>query len=305
MRCLFAVVIWQSLPLDLDRFPGTDVPLPGILKTYPDLDFETQPIPNGLGRWFDFTFFAHPNAPAVLAWIAIPCLLLYASGCGLPAVLPILTFLSIGSRTLANSQGAIHHGFQMTSLALLAQTLVVLWPLAYRVLKKKSLTLRGNRHLRDYLVYHTMIVIAAAYVIAALTKLDASDGKWIQNSHYIGIQLIKTDRQNYYGRLEADKYGGDVKFAGDMLEHPNIARAVMGAGLFLELFAFLALYSRFFALAIGVSLVTLHQLVWKYMGLTFPLNMEMDIIFLMNLPFWVWWVGRRFRKPETPATQPA
>ena len=71
------------------------------------------------------------------------------------------------------------------------------------------------------------------------------------------------------------------------------ARAVFAPGLLLELFAFLALLSRRWALAIGLGLVTLHASIEYMMSLHFPLFQYSVAIWMINLPFWLVTWGRR------------
>ena len=157
MRILFAYVLYQCMPLGPPFstsglslaeavIPGEIVselvttkegdeilrpPLPPISKLLPGAEakipYDVQKQPDGIAKFMDLTFFNKDGFVKALPWIVFPCLILYCAGIGLPVAMPILTFILLGSRTLYNSQGYIHHGFQMVSLVLLAQTVVVVW----------------------------------------------------------------------------------------------------------------------------------------------------------------------------------
>lgn len=289
MRILFALVILQTLPLQTLDFDYSPFQSGSILAPARPVLYDSQPIPNGLGRWIDFSFMADPNLQTALWILSLCCLVSYILGRGLLFSLPILTFITIAARTLENSQGFVNHKYTIVAQILLVQSVVVIWFAARRHFagERGDRSTPGDRSLHDYLIRYTQMVIVAVYVISGCTKLIASDGEWIAKSPYIGLYLVKTDRQNYYNKLDAENFGGDVPVAAKMLEHPNISRVFMGAGLLLELFAFVALCNRFTALGIGVALVVFHQAVLHFMALTFPLNEKVIWIFLINVPFWI------------------
>ena len=321
MRILFAFVIYQTMPMGKPFSKLTQniippirsainskgknemfrPPLLPVVELLPNsaerMTFDKQPSPNGIARFVDLTFFSNDRFIRMLPWIVIPAIILYASGIGLPIVLPILTFISIGSRTLSNSQGAINHGFQIVSTILLVQTCVILFGWIYRLVKKKHFVDPRQRTIRDYFVYSSILLCVSFYMIAGYIKLIKSDGEWIKNSPYIGIQLVKTDRQNYYTNMDAEHYGHDkVTWASDMLEHPNLTRLLMACGLCLELFAFVALFGRGWCAIIGLMLIGFHQLNDMIMGLMFYHNEKIVWIFLINLPFWIVMLNRKIRK---------
>lgn len=335
IRVLFAVVVYQTMPLGAPFSSGAmwlaDQASPGKLQAIvsdPALDnrlrppllpisqmlpnseaalsYQDQNKPNGIAHIIDLTFFSDPGFIKMLPWIVIPCLLCYAAGFGLPVVLPVLVFISIGSRTLYNSQGYIHHGYQMLSLILVAQMGVVWWH-TFRGDWRAAFGLRRaepvrGRTLWDWLVRYSQWMIVICYVVAGVIKPIRSDGEWFKNSHYIGIQVVKTHRQNYYSALEEKWNIPEPEVAKFMLkDHPNLVRIFLSCGVLLEIFAFLALYNRFLALLIGFSLVIFHYFNDLMMGLYFYGNEKLDWIFLINVPFWIWWLF--FRKPKVRQEQ--
>jgi hypothetical protein len=332
MRVLFAVVIFQTLPLGhpwsswTQTFvedhvaPGTLTavlaeeerdemlrpPLLPISQMLPNsqgkLNFDKQDKANGIAHLVDLTFFSDEKFVKTLPWIVLPCLLLYAVGVGLPVVLPILTLLQIGARTLFNSQGSIHHGYQMVSLVMLVQTGIVLWHCWgnwKEAMGIKRPKLVNGRNFWDSFVRYSQYMVIGCYVIAGVIKPINSDGEWFKNSHMIGIQLVKTDRQNYYSELDS-KYGNDpVPYAEAMLKHPNWTRIFLAMGVLLEIFAFLALYNRLASLVFGLMFILFHYFNEFLMNLVFPNNEKLVWIFLINLPFWIW-AALTYRKRIPP-----
>ena len=285
-----------SNELNLRLLPPLSAMLPSSQGKIP---FDTQDKADGIANFVDLTFFNDDDFVEKLPWIVIPCLILYACGFGLPVVLPILCFVLLGSRTLYNSQGYIHHGFQMVSLVLLAQTVVALWavvknPKQAMGLARATGMTKNGRTWWDVMVRYTQLMIIASYMIPGVIKQFKSGGEWFLNSHFIGVQVVKTHRQNFYNDLDPawaeEKLPATAKF---MLEHKNWTRLLLGCGVALQLVAFLALYNRFTQLIFGLTFVAFHLINDAMFGLFFYNVEKMDWIFLVNLPFWIWWCWKK------------
>jgi hypothetical protein len=131
-------------------------------------------------------------------------------------------------------------------------------------------------------------VIAAAYVIAGVIKLMRTKGLWIIESPNLSVQLMKTNAQNYYDKLQTDAvFEQRAALAQYMIDNPNLTRLFLGGGLFIELFAFLLLLNRRWALVMGFFILSLHWGIEMTMGLNFKYQMAVVAIFLVNVPFWV------------------
>ena len=133
MRILFACVIYLTLPA-VDQI------------------YDSQDVPNGIAKFMDLTFLAQPGVYSGLRVAMIVALLFYASGVLLPVALPFLLISHVMVRTLFNSQGWVHHGYQMVSLVILAQTIVVLF-FAFRQWR-----FTGGRTRDSYMLYYSQIL---------------------------------------------------------------------------------------------------------------------------------------------------
>ncbi len=285
MRVLFALVVYKTLP--------------NAGQIY-----DTQTSPNGIAHFVDLTFLAADGVYPALKIAMAAALAIYASGFLLPLVLPFILIAHVMIRTLFNSQGWIHHGVQMVSLVLLAQTLVVLTFLVYRLLKKRPFPLTGGRSMGSYFLFYSQMAIISIYVVSVVSKVDRSDGQWFAKSHYIGLHVVKAERDRYYGKLH-DPPPGDVPAARIMLANPNLTRLFLGAGVLLELLAFLALYGRGAALAFSLSMIVFHRSIAALMSIYFHFNEMLLVIFLVNAPYWIVLIFRKSRAappPPAPAT---
>jgi hypothetical protein len=268
MRCLFAIVVWKSLPRAGDQI------------------YSSQDAPNGIAHWIDLTFLSNPGVYPGLQFAIGIALVIYVSGFLLPIVLPFLLVGHVLVRTLFNSQGWIHHGVQMVSLVLLAQTVIVLSFAGYRLIKGRRAELRPGLKPASYLRFYSQMAVVSLYVVSVFSKVDRSDWQWFAKSHYVGLHVVKAERDRYHAALEAPE-PGDVPSARLMLAHPNLTRLLLGAGVALEFLAFLALRGRLWALAVGLGLIGFHRCIAALMSIHFHFNEMLLVIFLINAPYWI------------------
>ena len=219
MRLCFAGVVWWSLPL-----------------MHSMVDLESQPYPTGIANLIDLTFFSNPQVYWTCYYIFCGAVIVYAAGFFLPVIIPVIACIHIGMLTLYNSQGATHHAYQLVSLILLAQWAVYWTPWVRCLVKRSPLELPDGRKWRDYAVWYSLQVIAAAYMIAGVIKLMRTKGTWIIDSPNIAVQIMKTNAQNYYDKLETDAvFEQREALAQFMIENPNATRLFLGGGLLIEL----------------------------------------------------------------------
>ncbi len=265
MRLLFAFVVWINLPV-FEKFPA-------------------QPVPNGLAHWIDFTWAGDPELMGVLRLILIPVLALYVWGRLSWLTLPYLFVLSLGVGTLKNSQGAISHVYQVVTFVLMAQCGWALYLGVRRLIGKPHHYHRGWTSL-GMEVFVSQSALAAIYLTTALTKLIRSEGAWIWDLRKIGVDLEKTWSQDYYNNLSHDAPRWAEAIRNLVTEHPMFAVILFGPGLLAEFLAFLGLYGRRLALALGVLLIILHLGAIYVMRLTFEQNIACLLIFFVNVPYW-------------------
>lgn len=242
--------------------------------------FTTQKFPNGLAHFIDFTWLADPPPSLFVQGAVIAFLALYVIGI-LPALglLP-LAFFSVSIGTLLNSQGAINHSWQLVTMMGLAQLIVYTWP---RGKWEWSLLLKPDLERHRQAAWAALIVIAASYVVCGVVKLENSDGMWLHRAPWLAVQLYKTHYSAFYDTLQMPpEWLQNVTEI--LVQNPNLARLVFGAGLFIELAGFVILINRRWAFIGGLAIIALHLSISKIMSLNFEAHMLAVLIYCVNLP---------------------
>ena len=253
----------------------------------------TQAHPNGIANFFDLTWIArHPPGPG-LKGLTIAGLALYVLGF-LPALglLPAMFFaMCIG--TLIITQGEMQHSWQMVTMMGLAQLAVYAW--------HGRAAIRPSLQLQRVAVYAGTLIIAAGYLVCGLVKVIASNGLWIWECPMLAVQVMKTNWANYYDTLVATS-PTLTEFAQFLVDHPWFTRAFFGAGLLLELFAFVILINRRWAFWFGLGLISLHVGISHVMNLHFIQHI-FAVTFFLIIPNAIAAFSRD--KSASPATLPA
>lgn len=278
MRLLFAPVIWLATFPTL-RFWVVDLPN--------TIDREE---PNGLGMLVPLEWLGQP-VPTALCALAIAILLIfYVLGKGLPWVTTGLAVLHAAAGSLLYSPRGHHHSAQLVGMVLMGQSA---WFLYHAWRKRSRKAGDSPRESATGAVFWSQQMIAAAYVVSAISKWVNSGGgwipgwQWVQQTPNIVVQFEKNHLQSFYDSLQTPPETlnrGVMEWFGD---HPWAAMLCIAPGFYLELFAFLGLFNRVAAALMGVALILLHVFIALLMHLEFRYFMATDLIFLVNLPYWI------------------
>ena len=134
------------------------------------------------------------------------------------------------------------------------------------------------------LVHAAKVALVSCYVTSAITKLERSEGEWLQRTPNLAVAIAKTNTKSYLNIQEpADHLAKAVPQF--IIDHPNVTRVFFGLGFALELFSFLALLGRWPAVLIGVSLILMHDMIARVMDLHFAIFERLALIFLVNVPW--------------------
>lgn len=257
------------------------------------LPVDKQEMPNGLAYMVDLTFLGGADAMAWFRPLIVAAAVLYVTHWLNPVGVTVLALTHVAYNTLHNSQGFTFHGNNMIGLILITQAAAELFWWGWKLVKKSSFPFAQGLSAGSYQLYFAQCAVAAVYVTSAITKLSKSDGLWLFKSHYLAKGVVKTHRQIYFDNPSKGVYEPVVGIAQWLAEHHIITRVLFGAGFFLELFAFAALWNRAWALFMGLGFIGFHFGVELIMKLDFRVNQLMCLIFLVNVPFWIAWAARR------------
>lgn len=306
MRLIVVYVLWEWCPST--TFAG----------------YAEQPLPTGLARFFDLTWMAEVSKVQAVLWCVRVSIVVYALA-GVwqwclrrrsaedrpldwlsPLSLLVAVFCQILVQTNRNSIGATHHGYLAMS-----QTVLVVALCHLGVLIKG---LRGQRRPKDerlsweaWISYMAIVVLAAAYVIAGVTKLHKEGLTWIRDAPQVATHMARTQEETYYDHLDPAAKGQLEPFIQWVARHPHLTRVGLGGALVLEALAFLALAGRRWALVLGICIEAMHFAIGVSMKLFFPLNQWLVFAFWINAPGLIrdWWTARAQSRTGRAGGSPA
>jgi hypothetical protein len=298
MRVLFSLVMFDAgsklVVATRDGLASQKAPFTRLEVIPSVAPFSEQPRAHGLAKPLEklglkLNFLGQPGPARVVYTGFVAATVLYALGLALPLALGWMFFSLLLHGTFHNSQGSIHHHLQLLTCVVGAQWIASLIAVCRQGGARQWLAL--GQAAENRLVNWTQQVIVAGYVVSALSKLLISKGQWIWDTPRFGIQLAKAVDQDYYDHLRPGTSTPEW-LPNWLLDHPWKARALFGPALPLEFFAFLALRNRSLGALYALALIAFHLTVSTLMSLDFRYNVQMMIVYLVNVPFWIWWWAR-------------
>lgn len=277
MRWLFIPIIWLAT---FQSFNPIEINVPEVAE--PGNGFA------GFGWLEPLSAPGWTTAAMVLMGGLLIC---YACNWGMLAV-------TLGLLLIHSTVGAIyasppkhHHATQIVGFVLLGQA-------AFYLLR--PLVLKFGGKCSPTPIFWSQQMIAAAYVVSAISKWVNSGGGWIPGLNWvqqvpgIAVQFEKNVMQKYHDLLEwpvgAEANRAAIDF---VIAHPGWAKALIGPAFYLEFFAFLALLNRRIGALYGLALIAMHWGISKLMFLEFFHFQAVDLIFLVNIPLWLTVIFRK------------
>ena len=236
--------------------------------------YTSQPNPNGIALFADLTWMCLPSIDVtwrVLYFVACCC---YAVKLWTPLSSSYMALFHILFFTLKNSQGFTNHSHQLLSLILLTHACYYCWcflsrqygeTLLSRFLPQHTVFTGSQRRLShrrsdgepkgkssskltddDLVVFYSQQVMAATYIVAAVTKHLNTSGSWIESSYNVLVQVRKGNDMYFFNWLRYGYEGNPfaTMFVEYAISSPLITQLFFGSAFLLELFAFLFLFNR-------------------------------------------------------------
>lgn len=291
LRCILAILFWDVHTGWIGRWnePVHVVAQMVTPSLQNDMKYTTQPHPNGVGMFVDFSFLSNDTYEKPLRAATGLSLLAYALGVPAEFSLAIPVFFGLGTATLSNSQGAIGHTAQGLHLVLLVLWLAGLWS---RWCQARGQSLPSGFSSGELGLDWARQGLMAAYVVSAITKVVNSDGNWLSDARYFPLHVVKNNDMEFYDTLNPAAQKLDW-LPQVLMEHPVVCIFFFGLALPLELFAFLGLYNRRIAVIFGLGLIAFHQSVTVLTNLSFIFN-KLLLLFLFVCP--QWWLAEGVRR---------
>jgi hypothetical protein len=255
-----------------------------------------QTMPVGMAHFMDLSFLQSDSTFTILYQLFLLASAGFVLGIASPLATAYMLFLISAVGSLRNSYGNIHHGTQIMGMVILGYFVGYLWsslrPQAGRSLGQRLW--KADRKAHEIATQWALQAAVATYVVAGLSKIDASGWGWITGLVHLPLHVEKIGFQHYLGLGEMAPYTHAKEMAAMLAHYPLTTTVLVGSGLFFELFAFWALFSRAHAAVFGVILWVMHVQIVYLMQLTFPMNSWVLLVLFINVPYLLMWLLRYF-----------
>jgi hypothetical protein len=140
---------------------------------------------------------------------------------------------------------------------------------------------RNNSTLSEERIQFPIQIIAAGYMLAAISKLSEAGLHWVTDSPRISLQILKGYSYTYFNTGDITAYKLGMARAAFITQHKAMVEIVCGISLFLELFAWIAVKNKRTAFVYGLLLLAMH------VGIFYFLNVFIGAVFYPMLVFMV------------------
>jgi len=278
MRIGFVPLIW------LATWHTFDVRLIDI----PDVVDSKQP--NGLAGVMNFSWLVKDVATWSMAGVMALLLIFYAIGNAMLLASGGLLLIHAAVGSIFASPAGTHHATQIVGFVLLGQFIWFVWQ-TWRI----GSTRTDERVWSEAkgAVFFSQQMVAAAYVVSAISKWVNSGGgwfpgwRWVQQLPNIAVQFEKNHMQKYYDELIMPAEAVNRGMIDFVTDHPSWAKLVIAPAFYLELMAFLVLLNRRMSALFGLGLIGMHLIIGRIMHLEFFYFEMVGLLFLVNLPYWI------------------
>jgi hypothetical protein len=206
----------------------------------------------------------------IIAIVIVSALLLYLFEVRMVYTTLLLFFLSLLIYSIEESNGLLTRR-GVLSLLFFAQFLAYLFN-----------NIRPRNSLAKDRIQFTAQFIAAAYLLAAISKLTTSGMAWISDSPNVALQVLKSFDYSYFDTgLKEELYRG-AHMSSLIAAHLVWVKFLFGSALILEFFSFMLLGSKRTAFIYALFLLAMHIGILITMDIFFPTITFPLITFLIN-----------------------
>jgi len=145
-------------------------------------------------------------------------------------------------------------------------------------------------------IQYAVQIIAAGYVLAAISKLSTSGPGWISSSPMASLQVLKGFAYSYFDSGNPGDMSAGIKHANFILEHKALTETMFAFSLFLELFAWVAIKNKVRTLIYGLLLTCMHIGISYYMNILISSVFFPMLIFMVNPGYWLYLAYIKYAK---------
>jgi hypothetical protein len=238
-----------------------------LLWLYPVINilfkFNSQPIPVGVCCWFNCAFATITPFCYILSATTVILSVLYLFERKMLIVTFLISMLGMLVFSLEASNG-LSGRKEAVSMLFIVQFLAYLrYSLGNKEFKEATTP-------KDIAMFYSVQVVATAFVLAGITKLQESGIAWVRDAPNIAVRIVRSFSMRTIdtGYLFLSNYGRYM--AQGILAHPAIIQAGFAIVLIAELFSFCAVFSRRWAWRCGLVLVFINLGFLVLLGIIIP-----------------------------------
>ena len=259
------------------------------------------PAPSGIGLiWPGIVNLSDPAVFGTVRICFYAAALLYICGLFAPLALIYMLLVECCMGSLLASQGAIGHSRQTMALGLLGITMASYVCLFLGKRGGWRNLWRWSGGAQDLAMNWGRQMIVSAYAVSAVTKEIKSEGFWFTKSEGFTLAVAKAQEEaTIKGVVQISRSAQE--FLVWMASHHGVSVLMLLGAWLLEFSAPLMLLNRRMALFMGILLWIFHGINGWFMGLGFPLNRALLLVWFINIP---WWIYAAF-KPGSASPAPS
>lgn len=245
--------------------------------------YHSQPFPVGVCTIFDCSMFCSGIPKWLFVGLLVSFAWLYIVEKAMLLSLVGLSICSIITLTLEESNGnPAENG--IISLLFIAQLIAYIlhWINTKRLLEQDR-------------VQFSIQIVAAVYVLSAVSKLSTSGSLWFMDdapNFILEIYRVYNAKYAATGLIHYQETAGVV--ASFFLNHVLLLRILLFFALVIELFSFLMIINSSWAIVYGLLLLSLHLGIYLIIDVTFPTIMIPMLVVTINPLYWILQWARKY-----------
>jgi hypothetical protein len=229
--------------------------------------FDQVQVPVGIAQLINLNFLSEYGVKILFTILALVSLGSYLLGKYYRTSLSILFVISLLVFTAEESAGVFYR-VSLLSMIWLAQLL--------------ALFIKDKQVQQDQMIFFSIQIISAAYLLAAFSKWSFSGLSWVYDAKYFDLQALKGDYFNWATDLQKAHLAIAKTKVQFVTDHLRLIQLLLALSLVLESAAILILRTKSWALNYGLALALMHLGIYLMMDIFIaPVAIPM-FIFLVN-----------------------